>query len=162
MPAPLALLLCTAFVLFLLRVERRASSRVSAALWIPTLWMLLIASKPLAIWFGVTGDNESGSVLDRLVLLGLAVAGMVVLDRRRFDWSRALRRHGWLLVLLVYMLVSTLWSDITFIALKRWMREGIVVIMALVILSEANPRQALESILRRSAYIQIWVPDQRP
>jgi O-antigen ligase len=117
--------------------------------------MLLIASKPLAIWFGVTGDNESGSVLDRLVLLGLAVAGMVVLGRRRFDWSRALRRHGWLLVLLVYMLVSTLWSDITFIALKRWIREGIVVIMALVILSEANPRQALESILRRSAYILI-------
>ena len=155
MPPPLAFLLCTAFVLFLLRVERRASPRVSAALWIPTLWMLAIASKPLAIWLGVTGDNESGSALDRLVLTGLSLAAMVVITRRRFDWSGALRRHGWLLALLVYMLVSTLWSDITFIALKRWMREGIVVIMALFILSEANPRQALESILRRSAYILI-------
>ena len=47
MPRQLALLLCTAFVLFLLRLERRQSAGVSAALWIPTLWMLAIASKPL-------------------------------------------------------------------------------------------------------------------
>jgi exopolysaccharide production protein ExoQ len=155
MPPPLALLLCTAFVAFLLRLERRASARVSAAAWIPTLWMLLIGSRSLAIWFGVKGDNESGSLLDRLVLMGLVVAGMVVLARRRFDWSRALRRHGWLLALLAYMFISTLWSDITLIALRRWARDIIVVIMALVIMSEAHPRQALESLLRRSAYVLI-------
>ncbi len=155
MPPLLALLLCTAFVLFLLRVERLGSRRVSAALWIPTVWMLSIASKPLGIWFGTSGDAESGSGLDRLVLTGLCVAGIVVLARRRFDWSGALRSHGWLLALLAYMFASTLWSDITFIALKRWVREVIVVVMALVIMSEANPRQALESLLRRSAYILI-------
>ena len=60
MPPPLALLRCTAFVIFLLRVERRASLGVSAALWIPTLWMLAISSKPLAIWFGT--DRGHGRV----------------------------------------------------------------------------------------------------
>jgi O-antigen ligase len=155
MPRQVALLLCTAFVLFLLRLERRESSGVSLASWIPTLWMLAIASKPLAIWFGMAGGNESGSLPDRLLLTGLTVAGMVVLARRRYDWSGALRRHGWLLALLAYMLVSTLWSDITFIAFKRWVRDAIVVIMALVIMSEANPREALASLLRRSAYVLI-------
>ncbi len=155
MPPTLALLLCTAFVLFILVLERRTSPGVSAALWIPTLWMLTTSSKPLAIWFNMTGSNESGSILDQLALAGLMVGGMVVLARRRLKWSIVLRQHAWLLVLLTYMLVSTLWSDITLIALRRWARELIVVIMALVILTEANPKQALEGLLRRTAYIFI-------
>jgi exopolysaccharide production protein ExoQ len=155
MPPTLALLLCTTFVLLLLRIERRAPRRSSAALWIPTLWMLAIATKPLAVWFGLAGDNESGSELDRLVLMSLGFAGIVVLACRRFYWLGPLRRHKWFLTLLVYMLVSTLWSDITFIAFKRWIREVIVLIMALVIMSEAHPRQALERVLRRSAYVLI-------
>lgn len=155
MPPTVALLLCTAFVLFLLLVERRASPRVSSAVWIPMLWMLIIASRPLAIWFGVVGTNESGSVLDRWVLTGLTVAAIVVIANRRFDPLQSLRQHKWLLVLLAYMFLSTWWSDITLIALKRWAREWIVVVMALVILSEVNPRQALASLLRRSAYVLI-------
>jgi exopolysaccharide production protein ExoQ len=156
MPPSLALILCSAFVLFLVRLERRESDGVSAALWIPTVWMLTIASKPLPYWFGMAGaDNESGSILDRLALIGLSAAGATVLARRRYDWSGALRRHGWLLTLLAYMFVSTLWSDIGLIALRRCMREVIVLIMALVIMSEANPRLALESLLRRFAYILI-------
>ena len=155
MPAPLALALCTAAVLYLLWLERRESPDVSAAVWIPTLWMMAMASKSLAIWFGLTGDNEAGSLPDKLLLAGLSLAGVLVLARRRFDWTGALARHGWLLALLSYMFISTLWSDITFISFKRWGREVIVVIMALVIMSETKPRQALESLLRRSAYILI-------
>lgn len=157
MPPPLILLLCTAFVLFLLRLERRASRDNSPALWIPTLWMLIVASRPLATWFLVPGnstpDNDSGSALDRWVLTALAVAAIIVLVRRRIDWWGGVRRYRWLLVLLAYMFLSTFWSEITLIALKRWIRELIVLIMALVIMSEGNPRQAVESILRRTAYV---------
>ncbi len=154
MPPTVALLLCTAFVLFLLRLERQGSPDVSPAMWIPTLWILMIGSRSLAVWFGTSGGNESGSPLDQLALSGLSVAGILVLARRRFDWS-SVRRHKWLLVLLAYLCVSTLWSDIPFVALKRWVREAIVVIVALVTISEANPLQALASILRRSAYVLI-------
>jgi exopolysaccharide production protein ExoQ len=151
----IALILCTAFVLFLLRLEGRGARGVSPALWIPTVWMLATASKPLAIWFGVVGNNEGGSGLDQLLLTTLGIAGMVVLIRRRFNWQRALRRHGWLLALLCFMLISTIWSDITLIALRRWVRQVIVLIMALAIMSETNPYQALESVLRRFAYVYI-------
>ena len=153
MPHSLALLLCTAFVLVLLRVERLSSRGVSAALWVPTVWLLFVNSKSLAIWFGVTGSNESGSLSDQLLLVGLSVTGLAVVALRRFNCSAALRRHGWLLVILIYMFLSTLWSDITAIAFRRWAREVILVIMALVTMSEASPHQALESLLRRSAYI---------
>jgi exopolysaccharide production protein ExoQ len=155
MPPPLALLLCTAFVLFLLRFERRESHGVSPGLWIPTLWTMMIASRPLGLWFGVTGENESGSALDRWALTGLTVAAIVVLAHRRFAWAGTLRRHKWLLVLLAYMFASTLWSDFPLIAIRRWAREVIVVPMALFIMSETDPRQALASILRRSAYVLI-------
>jgi len=146
---------CTLFGVWLLRTERRQSAEVSAAVWIPTLWMLLIAGKPLGIWFGGIGTAEDGSGLDRLVLSGLGLLGIIVLARRRFDTTQALRENQWLVALLGYMLLSTLWSDITFIAIKRWVREAIVVIMALVVLSESNPRLALESLLRRSIYVLI-------
>ncbi len=156
MPPQLALALCSAFVLALLRVESHRSTGTSQALWIPGVWLIALASKPMGIWFGsATRDIESGSPLDRLLLTTLGMAGIAVLVRRRFDWVGALRRHGWLLALLVYMLVSTLWSDITLIALKRWVRQVIVLIMALVVMSEADPQRSLEAIVRRAAYVLI-------
>lgn len=155
MPPQLAVFICTVFVISILSLERRALCDVSPALWIPTVWILLIASRPLALWFGETGNNESGSALDRWVLMGLTIAATVLVAQRRFDWAGTLRQHKWLLVLLAYMLASTLWSEITLIALRRWTRELIVILMALFIMSEANPRQALASLLRRSAYILI-------
>ena len=155
MPPPVALLLCTILVLFLLGVERRGSRGVSAAMWIPTIWMLINASRPLADWLAMRGSNESGSPLDRLLLSGLGFVGIVVLAVRRFDWKGTVRRHAALLALLAYMCVSTLWSDITLIALKRWGREWVVVVVAMVIMSEAAPRKALATLLRRTAYVLI-------
>jgi exopolysaccharide production protein ExoQ len=159
MPPALTLLLCTTFVLFLLWAERRGSRGVSSAVWIPTLWMLIVASKPLATWFVVTNtpsrDNASGSPLDRWVLTALAVAAIIVLVRRRVDWWGSLRQHRWLLLLFAYMFLSTFWSEITLIALKRCTRELIVLVMALVVMSEVDPQRALASLLRRSAYVLI-------
>lgn len=153
MPPCLALLICTAFVLFLLEVERRTLRGVSTASWIPTLWMLAIASKPLPSWLGMTGSNESGSWLDELMLASLAILGIAILARRRFSSWAVFRQQRWLLVLLAYMYASTLWSEITFIALRRCVRESVILVMVLVVMSEANPRKALASVFRRSAYI---------
>jgi len=98
-------------------------------------------------------ENDAGSVLDRWVLIGLAVPTIAILVRRNINWGECLRRHGWLMLLLAYMFLSTFWSQITLIALRRWIREVIAVLMALAVITEANPRQALESILRRTAYV---------
>jgi len=159
--AQIAFLMCSVFVLVLLWIERRASRSVSLTLWLPTIWILIIGSRPLVMWFSSapvipgTYNGDSGSVVDRWTLIVLAIIGILALIQRRFDWLRTLRRHRWLLALLAYMCLSTLWSDITLTALKRWAREGVAIVMMLVVASEVYPLKAIASIFRRAAYVLI-------
>ena len=156
MPPLLALLICFIFVLFLLRLDRKQSPEVSFALWIPTIWMLLIASKPLGIWFQSSGATmEEGSPLDRAFLIALLCLGLIILVKRRFNWSNAIKENIWLMLLIGCMLVSCLWSDFPFISFKRWSKELIAVVMAFVVATEPDPRKALESLFRRLIYITI-------
>ena len=53
------------------------------------------------------------------------------------------------------MLVSILWSDMPFISFKRWIRELTAIVMALVVMTEQDPRLAMQVILRRTVYILI-------
>jgi exopolysaccharide production protein ExoQ len=158
MPPQLALVLCTGFVLFLLQIDRKKAPKVSRALWIPTIWMLSIGSKPWGVWFNSAGagaDPDSGSELDRLFLVGLLCLGLLILARRKGNWSGALRKQTWLMLLIAYMLASIFWSDIPYISFKRWTRELVAVVMALLVLTESEPRQAMESVFRRTIYILI-------
>src|SRR6516162_2843176 len=135
MPKELALLLCSGFVLYLLRLESMQSVNVSRALWIPTLWMMIAASRPVASWFG-DGTADSGSVSNQIVLLGLMALGLFVLIRRGVDWPLIFRANSWLWILLFYMLASAAWSDIPGASLKRWIREVQAPLMALVVLTD--------------------------
>ena len=156
MPPKVALIICTMFVLWLLHLEHKEAPEASFALWIPTLWMLLIASKPLAVWFGTGGqDMESGSPLDRYFLSTLFCLGLLILAKRKFNWSTAVRENIWIILIVSYMLVSIFWSANPYMSFKRWSRELIAVVMAFIVLSERNPRQAMQSILMRCAYILI-------
>lgn len=156
MPPILALILCLAFVLFLLRLENKQSPDVTKALWIPTIWILYVASKPLGAWFQVSLQNpEAGSPLDRAFLTTLTLIALWILVRRGFDWLGAIKENPWLMILIVFMLVSIFWSNIPAISFKRWVRELQAVLMAFMVLSEPFPRQAMESIFRRTAYILI-------
>ncbi|OGL43428.1 MAG: hypothetical protein A2W05_00345 [Candidatus Schekmanbacteria bacterium RBG_16_38_10] len=156
MPPQLALIICIIFVLWLLHLERKQAPNVSRVLWIPTIWMLSIASKPFGVWFMSAGaDAEAGSPLDRVFLSVILCLGLIILASRKFSWSRAIKENSWLMLLVSYLLVSILWSDIPFISFKRWIREVVAVVMAFIVMTERNPRQALESILRRTVYVLI-------
>ena len=150
----LALILCVVFVLLMLRLERKQLPYVTRALWIPTIWMLYAAGKPLAVWFRSSATPES-SPLDRTFLIVLICVALWILIQRRFGWFSAMKENPWLMVLIIFMLVSILWSNIPKISFNRWVREFQAILMAFVVLSEPLPRQAMESILRRTAYIHI-------
>jgi exopolysaccharide production protein ExoQ len=118
--------------------------------------MLSIATKSLATWFGTpVQDVESGSPLDRMFISGLLCLGLIVLARRKVDWRLFIKRNIWLTLLISYMLISIIWSDIPFVSLKRWTRELTALVMALVLATEREPREAMESLLRRTVYILI-------
>jgi len=156
LPPPLALALCIAFVSFLLRLDRKQAPDVTKALWIPTIWMLIIASKPLGYWFQLRSVNpETGSPMDRVFLTILMLAALIVLFRRGFDLAGAIRENAWLVLLIIFMLISVVWSDIPGISFKRWIKEFQAVLVAFVVLSEPSPRQAMESVLRRMTYVLI-------
>ena len=156
MSSALALLICTIFVLFLLRIDRKQFPNVSISLWIPTIWMLFIATKPLGYWLGMSGeDMEARSFVDQAFLTTLFCLALLILVKRQFNWSRAIRKNIWVILLIGYMLTSILWSDTPFISFKRWIREIIAVVMAFVVFTEEEPRQALQSIFRRTIYILI-------
>jgi exopolysaccharide production protein ExoQ len=154
MPSQIALIICILFVLWLLRLERNQTLNVSFVSWLPTIWMLCIATKPLGTWFGISDDPE-GNPLDRVFFSGLLCLGLLILVLRRFRWSRAIKENPWLMLLIAYMLISVLWSDIPFTSFKRWIRELLAVVMAFLVLTEQNPRQTLQSILKRTVYILI-------
>jgi exopolysaccharide production protein ExoQ len=141
---------------FLLRLEHKLLPFVTRALWVPTIWMLHAINKPLGFWFPSSGaDPESGSPLDRAFLTILMFVALWILFRRRVDWSSAMKENRWLIILIVLMLVSVLWSNIPLVSFKRWIREFQAILMAFVVLSEPSWREAIESILRRISYILI-------
>jgi len=157
MPKQIALALCLVFIFWLLRLERKENPDVSRALWVPTLWLLLVAGKSLAVWTGVGGSSmEEGSALDRNFIILLLVIGVIILWRRQFEWFRAVREHRWLIILIGFMLVSVVWSDMPFTSLKRWFREALAgVIMAFIVSTEKNPKHAVRSVLTRLIYVHI-------
>jgi len=160
--AAIATVVCLAFVARLLKIDRAAGPELSKALWVPTMWFLYCASRPLDEWFQtgpyIEGGGEAietGSMVDRYFLSVLLMVGLGILHRRRINWPQTVRNNFWLFSLLLFMLVSILWSDFLYVSFKRWVRTAGTVIMALVVLSEAEPYEAMLAVLRRTMYCVI-------
>lgn len=156
MPPILALIITAIFILVLLRLDRKQNPTASRALWIPTLWMLLVTSRALGSWTGTGGGMEEGSPLDRAVLSMLLIMGVLILISRNFSWTNIIKHNLSLMILIAFMLISVFWSEIPFLSLKRWIRAiGVMIIMACVVASEVDPRQALMSVFRRIIYVHM-------
>ena len=157
----LALLLCLIFVAFLLRYDHRISQSQSWATWLPTLWMLRCASRPVNMWFDyhafseLGASVEAGNPMDRNVLTVLIVAGLIVLVRRKVNLSVVVRENKWLCILFLYMAISMLWSDYMFVSVKRFIKVAGALVMALVVLTESSPYKTTESIMRRTVFVTI-------
>ncbi len=159
MPPFIAFLLVCALVVGLLVVDLRRRPRLSAAMWIPTIWLAVLASRPLTSWLNPTGslslNVEDGSPVDRIILSGLMLVGAFILARRRLPWSRWLGANRWLAVFFLYCGLSVLWSDFPLVALKRWIRAIGSIEMILVVLSESNAVAAAEALVRRCGFILV-------
>src|SRR5262245_42477704 len=157
MPPSAALALCGVCVLILFAADLRWRPSTSYALWVPTVWLFLIGSRPVSRWLNPFSGEDfgGGSFSDRVVLSSLLLLGVVVLARRKIEWSRVLRNNFWLILFFLFIGLSVTWTDSPYIAFKRWTRSATVIVMALMVMSEADPLYALERLLRRCAYIAI-------
>jgi exopolysaccharide production protein ExoQ len=154
MPSALALSLCFGFVAFSYWIDIRRKPNVSAGLWIPLIWVLIIGSRPLSMWISPGGELQSseGSPLDAAIYLMLIIAACVTLSKRQVSLQEIFARNGALVALFAYMVVSTLWSEDPFVSFKRFIKMIGMPCMALVVLTEDDPVIALATLARRSAY----------
>src|SRR6266700_196386 len=80
MPPPLALFLTLAFIVFLFRQDIRQRPNVTRALWMPTLWVFLLASRSPTYWLRlahipiVGGSLEEGNPFEAAFYLALTLA----------------------------------------------------------------------------------------
>jgi exopolysaccharide production protein ExoQ len=161
MSPTVAVLLCLVFIACLFCKDYRRREKVSLALWIPLLWLFILGSRPISMWFGIGPSNFSsealvdGSPADRLFFLSLIAAGFVVLARRRVAWSTVLRNNRWLFVFFLYLGLSVLWSEYSFVSFKRWIKDIGNIIMVLIVFSEQGPIRAAKIVLRRCCYLLI-------
>lgn len=161
MPPQLALLLWVGFVAFLFWREARQPSHVSRALWIPLIWVLITGSRFVTQWLGVWGIlpgggmdmSQDGSPVDAAVFLLLIFAGLEVLRRRRLRLATLARHNVWLAAFFVLCFLSIGWSDEPFTAFKRWIKALGLPIMALVVLTDPDPDEALRRLFKRTAYV---------
>lgn len=160
MTPTLALCLTAALVIFLFRRDFRERPEVTGAIWLPTVWIFIIASQPVSTWLAVLGlptlggtTVEEGSSLDALVFFALIASGIFVLARRQIRLSEIVQNNRWLVAFLLYCLLAVLWSDFPFTSFKRWIKIVGHPIMILVLFTERNPRDAVVTVMKRCAYI---------
>jgi len=157
------------FAWWMLRWDSRQRSGLSKALWIPTLWVAIALSRPLSAWLGSRGEIDSleGSPLDRLFHLFVILSSLVILNRRRINWSEILSGNWPIFLYYGFFLVSVLWADPPFVSFKRWFKDLGIVFIALVILTEQKPMEAVRAVFFRCAYVLLplsiifirWFPE---
>lgn len=157
----IATIVYAAAILGLFMLDRDRQARFSKALWIPVVWLLINGSRPVSQWLqvGPTMDSPdaylNGSPLDALVFTILLAVGFFVLVRRKRRVGKILRANLPIVLFFSYGLLSTLWSDYTFVAFKRWIKAVGDLVMVLVVLTDPDPLAAIKRFLAGAGFVLV-------
>ena len=160
MGAPLALLICSIGVAGLFFLDRDKSVHNSKALWLPVIWLCIVGSRSVSMWFGLSGgggDSLAGSLdgspTDAAVYAALEAIGVIVL-LRRWKLTRAyLMMNGPILIYFLYCLLSVIWSPFHDAAFKRWTKAVGDLVMVLIIATDPQPIAALRRLYSRVGFV---------
>ncbi len=153
----------------LVKRDNRLREGISGALWIPTLWVGIIASRPLSAWVGFGGSTDTleGSPMDRAFFFVMIFAALYVVSRRRINWTSLIADNWSVILFYGFLLVSVMWANSPTTSFKRWFKEIGNIFVLLVILTEANPQEALRTLFFRCGCLLLplsvlfirWFPD---
>ena len=157
MSSSVALLVCLIGIGGLFLLDRDRSIHCSKALWLPTMWLWIVGSRPVSDLVGLSPTNidttMEGSPVDRLVFQVILAAGLVVLGMRRNQTGKLLRDNWPIIIYFAYCLATILISDFPDIAFKRWIKAIGDLVMVLVVLTDKQPIAAVEKIIARTGFI---------
>lgn len=154
-----AALLFAAGVVGLFYLDRGRAAGVTGALWLPTLWLLLIASKPPSFWLGLGPTNPTpqqimaGNPLDAVIFGILLILALGVVWRRRAQVGPALRLAWPVVLYFGYCLISCAWSAYPGISTKRWVKSLGDLAMALIVATEPDIAAALRKLVSRCGFV---------
>lgn len=160
MPPFVALLLWLVLLLALLCWDPARDSKISVALWVPLIWIFIVASRLPSQWLGsgmgqVAAALQEGNPLDATIYTTLIAAAVGILISRSFNWSGFFARNLALTAFLLFAMASVLWSDFPFVTFKRWFRDLGNYLVILVVLSDPRELGAVSALLRRLSYLLI-------
>lgn len=157
----LAGIICWCGIAGLFWLDRDPRYHPSKGLWLPTVWLAIVGSRPasawLHIWFGIstpTGNVQlEGSPLDAIVFAILLAAAIGVLIYRG-GRTRTLLKANWPIALyFIYCLISVSWSSHPDIALKRWIKAIGDLAMVLILVTDHKPISALRRLYSRVGFV---------
>lgn len=164
MPPPLILALTLILIGYLLRRDSREEPRVSSAVWIPVIWLMINGSRQVSQWVVSFGSGPTtlsaqrlveGSPIDQTIYGALIVAGVCVLASRRVQVGEIVKNNLSIVLFLLYEGFSVLWSDLPFSALRKWGKALGDPVMALVLWSDPFPVRAITAAIKRCAYVMV-------
>jgi exopolysaccharide production protein ExoQ len=162
MSQQIATIVVSIVIIGLFVLDRDGKARTSKALWVPFIYLLIICSRPVSWWLGVTppdaamyGDGIYSSPIDQALSLGLLALGLMILIARKRKVGLILRRNGPILLFYSYAALSILWSDFPYATFKHWTKAVADVVMILIVWTEVDPAIAIKQLLTRAGFILI-------
>ncbi len=163
MPPFVALTICIFFILIAFRNEFKIKTTVSRGIWVPFIWMIISASRPIIYWLNTSPDTSidrmeaslQGNPIDRAIQTLLIVLGLFILSKRKERFFDILGNNKDILIFFLYFGISVLWADRVDVSFRKWGRLLGELLMVVVILSERDHLEALKVTLRRCAYLLI-------
>src|SRR6266849_376239 len=154
-----ALILCLLFIAFLLVRDSRRRSSGSAALWIPTLLLLIIGSRPVSLWIGggsvsgAMGNEAERNPFDQIFYFCVLGSSFVIATLRHVKWGKLFASNMPLMLLYAFFAISILWSGDPIGSSKRLFKDFGELFVIAVIFSEKNPLEAVRTVYVRCACV---------
>ena len=151
MPPTLALGLAYLFVFWAYRQDAKQFPYPDAALWLPTIWIMRCASRGLDYWFG---GGDAGR-LDPILIGVLFVLAVATVVRRGFPLGAIAASNVALFSFYAYLVVSVTWVATLQDPAIKVLRPIGDLAMALIVVSQPDPRKAIMTVFRRCAILLI-------
>lgn len=152
--APIVLFVSLIFSFWMLKRELRRRPSLSAALWIPTFFVMILGSRPVSDWIergGTNGSGFSSSPWDAAFFAVVLGVSLVIATSRGVKWGKFLAANIPLMLIYAYFISSTIWSDDPMGSAKKIFKDFALLFVIGLIYSEKEPLQAMRAIFIRSA-----------
>ncbi|WP_158748502.1 O-antigen ligase [Acidobacterium sp. S8] len=149
------------FSFFLIWRDCRRRKTVSARVWVPTMLILILGSRPASIWAsGGTihastemANDVATSSIDQMFYFSVLASSLILASRKGFKWGKLFASNPAIMLFYLYFAISIMWSSDPIGSTKRIIKDFGLLFVIAVVLSEKEPLQAMRAIYVRCGFL---------